>query len=166
MTVCHVKHEKPRDDSEILQECPEHRSSDHRQRGGLGVQVEEQTRPLVEARGAPAVREETVEEADDGRGLVELCQVLLAEYIRTEDLAPILDEQIGRGAAEERGVHGEAELSISLHQLLLFRSRHGAPLARSCPLPATDLQGCPKQKLETVRGARARVSSKQQFLEL
>jgi len=67
-----------------------------------------------------------VQEADNRRTLVELRQVLLAEYIRAEYLTAVLDEQIGCGAAEERRVHGEAELPISfLDQFLLLRSRHG-----------------------------------------
>ena len=109
-----------------IQQCPEHRSGDHRHCRGLSIEVEEQTRPLVESRGAPAMREEAVEEADDGSGLVELRQVLLAEYIRAEYLTAVLDEQIGCGAAQERGVHGQAELPISfLDQFLLLRCRHG-----------------------------------------
>jgi len=40
MTVLTVIHEEPRDDSEVLEECPEYRSHDQRQCGGLSVQVE------------------------------------------------------------------------------------------------------------------------------
>ena len=60
MPVLAVIHEEPRDDSEALQQCPGHTSHDQRQRGGLSIQVEQQRRPLIEARRPPGVREEVL----------------------------------------------------------------------------------------------------------
>ena len=51
--ICRSSPNTTRDDSK-LSKCQNTVTRDQRQRGGLSVQVEQQRRPLVEARGAPA----------------------------------------------------------------------------------------------------------------
>jgi hypothetical protein len=94
-----------------------------------------------------------VEEADDRRRLVQLRQILLTEHIATENLTAVLDQQVGRGAAQQRGVHGQAELPIN--QLLLFRSRHGLHLPTPSDLDC--FARAAQQKVELApRSARRR----------